>query len=33
VERLPLGWSTWLRSAVAEEEMELQEAIRPRPGK
>jgi cation:H+ antiporter len=29
--RLPSSWLAWLRSAVAEEEMELLEAIRPRP--
>ncbi|HET9731376.1 MAG TPA: hypothetical protein VFP54_01765 [Acidimicrobiales bacterium] len=29
---LPAGWSRWLASAVAEEEMELEQAIRPRPG-
>ena len=28
---LPPGWLSWLRSAVAEEELELLEAIRPRP--
>jgi cation:H+ antiporter len=28
---LPPGWLSWLRSAVAEEEAELAEAIRPRP--
>jgi cation:H+ antiporter len=28
---LPAGWLAWLRSAVAEEEAELAEAIRPRP--
>jgi cation:H+ antiporter len=28
---LPPGWLAWLRSAVAEEEAELAEAIRPRP--
>jgi hypothetical protein len=28
---LPAGWVSWLRSAVAEEELELLEAIRPRP--
>ena len=27
--RLPLRWITWLRSAVAEESVELEEAIRP----
>jgi len=33
VERLglPAGWVSWLRSAVAEEELELLDAIRPRP--
>jgi cation:H+ antiporter len=28
--RLPSGWTAWLKAAVAEEEMELAEAIRPR---
>jgi cation:H+ antiporter len=28
---LPAGWTSWLRSAVAEEELELLAAIRPRP--
>src|SRR5258708_11194407 len=31
--RLPRPWITWLRSAVAEEETELEEAIRPRRGR
>ena len=31
--RLPRTWISWLRSAVAEEELELQEAIRPKRGK
>ena len=33
--RLPLpgGWITWLRSAVAEEEMELESDIRPQPAR
>jgi len=31
--RLPQRWWTWLRSAVTEEEIELEEAIRPRPGR
>jgi cation:H+ antiporter len=31
--RLPASWSAWLRSAVAEEELELGEAIRPRRGR
>jgi Ca2+/Na+ antiporter len=31
--RLPLTWIAWLRSAVAEEEEELQEAIRPERGR
>ncbi len=31
--RLPASWSAWLQLAVAEEEMELQEAIRPRRGR
>jgi cation:H+ antiporter len=30
---LPRRWVNWLRSAVAEEEVELEEAIRPRPGR
>ena len=30
---LPRGWITWLRSAVAEEEMELESAIRPQPAR
>jgi cation:H+ antiporter len=30
---LPQRWVSWLRSAVAEEELELEEAIRPRPGR
>jgi cation:H+ antiporter len=30
--RLPASWRAWLRSAVAEEELELEEAIRPRRG-
>ncbi|HUB42879.1 MAG TPA: hypothetical protein VMA72_28830 [Streptosporangiaceae bacterium] len=29
---LPASWRAWLRSAVAEEELELEEAIRPRRG-
>lgn len=31
--RLPRRWVTWLRSAVAEEEVELESAIRPVPGR
>jgi cation:H+ antiporter len=31
--RLPQRWWTWLRSAVTEEEIELEHAIRPRPGR
>src|SRR5215472_16720256 len=31
--RLPQRWWTWLRSAVTEEEIELEDAIRPRPGR
>jgi cation:H+ antiporter len=31
--RLPAPWRAWLRSAVAEEELELEEAIRPRRGR
>jgi cation:H+ antiporter len=31
--RLPASWSAWLRSAVAEEEMELEDAIRPGRGR
>jgi cation:H+ antiporter len=31
--RLPERWWTWLRSAVTEEEIELEDAIRPRPGR
>jgi cation:H+ antiporter len=31
--RLPARWRAWLRSAVAEEELELEEAIRPRRGR
>jgi cation:H+ antiporter len=31
--RLPARWREWLRSAVAEEELELEEAIRPRRGR
>ncbi len=31
--RIPARWSAWLRSAVAEEELELEEAIRPRRGR
>jgi len=31
--RLPASWSAWLRSAVAEEELELSGAIRPRRGR
>ena len=31
--RLPQGWWTWLRSAVTEEEIELEDAIRPRRGR
>lgn len=31
--RLPSAWRAWLRSAVAEEELELEEAIRPRRGR
>jgi cation:H+ antiporter len=31
--RLPARWRTWLRSAVAEEELELEDAIRPRRGR
>jgi cation:H+ antiporter len=30
---LPPGWVSWLRSAVAEEELELEEAIKPRRGR
>ena len=30
--RLPAGWARWLTAAVHEEEAELAEAIRPRPG-
>ena len=30
---LPQRWWTWLRSAVTEEEIELEDAIRPRPGR
>ena len=30
--RLPAGWARWLAAAVHEEETELAEAIRPRPG-
>ena len=30
--RLPAGWTRWLTAAVHEEEAELAEAIRPRPG-
>jgi cation:H+ antiporter len=30
--RLPAGWARWLTAAVHEEETELAEAIRPRPG-
>ena len=30
--RLPAGWGSWLTAAVHEEEAELAEAIRPRPG-
>jgi cation:H+ antiporter len=30
---LPPRWRAWLRSAVAEEELELEDAIRPRPGR
>lgn len=30
--RLPSRWQAWLRSAVSEEELELADAIRPRPG-
>ena len=30
--RLPAGWTRWLTAAVHEEEAELTEAIRPRPG-
>ena len=30
---LPRAWIAWLRSAVAEEEMELESAIRPRPAR
>ena len=30
---LPPGWWTWLRSAITEEEIELDEAIRPQPGR
>ena len=35
LERLlvPQGWAAWLRSAVSEEELELEDAIRPRPGR
>ncbi len=31
--RLPERWWTWLRSAVTEEEIELEDAIRPQPGR
>jgi cation:H+ antiporter len=31
--RLPAPWRAWLQSAVAEEELELEEAIRPRRGR
>jgi cation:H+ antiporter len=31
--RLPARWRAWLRSAVAEEELELEDAVRPRPGR
>jgi cation:H+ antiporter len=31
--RLPRSWIAWLRSAVAEEEAELEQAIRPAPGR
>ena len=31
--RLPASWRAWLHSAVAEEELELQDAIRPRRGR
>ncbi|MGH9208018.1 MAG: sodium:calcium antiporter, partial [Acidimicrobiales bacterium] len=31
--RLPRGWSAWLGSAIAEEELELEAAIRPRMGR
>lgn len=31
--RLPRQWQAWLQSAVAEEELELEEAIRPRRGR
>jgi hypothetical protein len=31
--RLPPAWRAWLRSAVAEEELELEDAIRPRRGR
>jgi cation:H+ antiporter len=31
--RLPARWRAWLQSAVAEEELELEEAIRPRRGR
>jgi len=30
---VPVAWRAWLRSAVAEEELELEEAIRPRRGR
>jgi cation:H+ antiporter len=35
MQRLPLpqSWWTWLRSAITEEEIELEDAIRPRPGR
>jgi len=31
--RLPASWQTWLRSAVSEEELELEDAIRPSRGR
>lgn len=31
--RVPASWATWLRAAVAEEEAELESAIRPVPGR